>query len=100
MTLTNVEGLSLQFSITGHAEEHADNTRWKRSVRCPRCSSTLRDLDARPSCSNTACEYSVAGFPLIDTQPVLIDFAASIFDRNMYSRDNGSVLHRDVTRRS
>jgi SAM-dependent methyltransferase len=69
-------------------------------VRCPRCLSTLRDLDARPSCSNTACEYSEAGFPLIDAQPVLIDFAASIFDRNMYSRDNGSVLHRDVTRRS
>jgi SAM-dependent methyltransferase len=37
---------------------------------------------------------------MIDTQPVLIDFAASIFDRKMYDSDNGSVLQRDVTRRS
>lgn len=33
-------------------------------------------------------------------QPVLIDFASSIFDREMYDRDNGSALQRDVTRRS
>ncbi len=33
-------------------------------------------------------------------QPVLIDFAASIFDREAYGGNNGSVLQRDVTRRS
>ena len=37
---------------------------------------------------------------MIDGQPVLIDFAVSIFDRKMYETDNGSVLQRDVTRRS
>jgi SAM-dependent methyltransferase len=33
-------------------------------------------------------------------QPVLIDFAASIFDREMYSGGHGSALRRDVTGRS
>ena len=33
-------------------------------------------------------------------QPVLIDFAASIFERRMYDAESGSVLQRDVSRRS
>ncbi len=73
---------------------------WKRSVRCPRCSSSLRGIDVQPSCSNAACEYSETGFPVVDAQPVLIDFANSIFDRRMYHGDTGSVMPRDVTRRS
>jgi len=33
-------------------------------------------------------------------QPVLIDFADSIFERAMYDTENGSALERDVNRRS
>ena len=42
----------------------------------------------------------MAGFPLSADQPVLIDFAASIFDRDLYLGDIGSVLKRDVKGRS
>jgi SAM-dependent methyltransferase len=37
---------------------------------------------------------------MVGAQPVLIDFAASIFERRMYDAENGSVLQRDVSRRS
>ena len=37
---------------------------------------------------------------MVGAQPVLIDFAASIFERRIYDAENGSVLHRDVSRRS
>jgi SAM-dependent methyltransferase len=60
----------------------------------------LRDLGSHPSCSDTACEYSDTGFPIIDRQPVLIDFATSIFEREMYCEGDGSALQRDVTLRS
>lgn len=33
-------------------------------------------------------------------QPVLIDFATSIFQRDLYEAENGSALRRDVSRRS
>ena len=65
-----------------------------------RCSSALRNAWSQPSCSNRACDYSMAGFPKIGAQPVLIDFAASIFERRMYEAENGSALQRDVSRRS
>jgi SAM-dependent methyltransferase len=73
---------------------------WGQKARCPRCSSSLQNLSFHPSCSDAACEYSKIGFPLIDGQPVLIDFATSIFDREMYRRHHGSALKRDVTLRS
>jgi len=69
-------------------------------ARCPRCSSMLQNLKSQPSCSDPACEYSKSGFPLVHGQPVLIDFATSIFDRDAYRRHNGSPLKRDVTLRS
>jgi len=47
-----------------------------------------------------ACEYSRAAFPVVDGQPVLIDFAASIFHRSAYQVDNGSVIERDVAKLS
>jgi SAM-dependent methyltransferase len=78
----------------------AGSKRWKRRLRCPRCASSLRNLGLNPSCSDASCEYSETGFPLVDTQPVLIDFATSIFDREMYNADHGSALQRDVTGRS
>jgi SAM-dependent methyltransferase len=37
---------------------------------------------------------------MVGAQPVLIDFAASIFERRMYDAESGSVLQRDVSRRS
>ena len=37
---------------------------------------------------------------MISAQPVLIDFAVSIFERRMYDAENGSALQRDVSRRS
>ncbi|MEH2505981.1 MULTISPECIES: class I SAM-dependent methyltransferase [unclassified Bradyrhizobium] len=37
---------------------------------------------------------------MIGAQPVLIDFAASIFERRMYEAENGSALRRDVSRSS
>lgn len=73
---------------------------WKRRLRCPRCGSSLRNPGLHPSCSDTACAYSETGFPLFDAQPVLIDFEASIFDREMYCSGDGSALRRDVTGRS
>ena len=74
--------------------------RWTRHLRCPRCASSLRGVGLHPSCFNPTCEYSKTGFPLIDTQPVLIDFASSIFDREMYCGGRGSALQRDVMGRS
>src|SRR6185369_14558277 len=49
---------------------------------------------SRPVCSNRACDYSRVGFPMVDAQPVLIDFAASIFERRMYDAESGSRLQR------
>jgi SAM-dependent methyltransferase len=37
---------------------------------------------------------------MIGSQPVLIDFAASIFERRMYEAESGSAIDRDVDRRS
>jgi SAM-dependent methyltransferase len=37
---------------------------------------------------------------MIGAQPVLIDFAESIFERTMYDAEDGSALRRDVSRRS
>jgi SAM-dependent methyltransferase len=73
---------------------------WEDRLRCPRCASSLRNPGLQPSCSDTTCEYSATGFPLFGTQPVLIDFATSIFDREMYCGGHGSALKRDVTGRS
>jgi hypothetical protein len=50
------------------------------------------DLELRPFCSNADCEYAGAGFPVNGGQPVLIDFATSIFDRETYDSDNASVF--------
>ena len=37
---------------------------------------------------------------MIGTQPALIDFATSIFERGSYEGNNGSALQRDISRRS
>jgi SAM-dependent methyltransferase len=73
---------------------------WIERVRCPNCASKLSGLETAPHCSNELCEYNTLGFPLVDGQPVLIDFKSSVFNRGLYFRGSGSVLRRDVYRRS
>src|SRR4051794_30178485 len=92
------EGRSLESSVVDRPS--AASKKWKRHLRCPRCASSLQNLSLHPSCSDATCEYNKIGFPLIGTQPVLIDFATSIFDREMYCSGFGSALKRDVTGRS
>ncbi|WP_130580319.1 class I SAM-dependent methyltransferase [Bradyrhizobium sp. Leo170] len=94
------QGASLDSSVTDRLDTWAQTDWWRRAVRCPRCAASLREIDARPFCSNVTCEYSGSGFPVVEDQPVLIDFAASVFERGMYRGGNGSVFHRDVSRRS
>ena len=66
---------------------------------CPRCRSSLDLRGDRIVCSRTECLYSRDGFPRAGGQPVLIDFERSIFDRNNYSDNRGSVMRRDDTGR-
>jgi SAM-dependent methyltransferase len=73
---------------------------WNDGIRCPRCSSPLREQGAQLRCTSADCEYHTTGFPVVNAQPVLIDFPASVFDRKMYLGSNGSALDRDVTRKS
>lgn len=94
------EGASLDSSVTDRLDTWAQTDWWRRAVRCPRCAARLREIDAGLFCSNATCEYSRSGFPIIEDQPVLIDFAASIFERAMYRGGNGSIFQRDVSRRS
>jgi SAM-dependent methyltransferase len=69
---------------------------------CPRCRSRLIPCaDADPSrayrCTNGRCGLAEEGFPLLAGQPVLIDFATSIMDRDgIVGRNGGSVQNRDV----
>jgi SAM-dependent methyltransferase/uncharacterized protein YbaR (Trm112 family) len=76
-------------------------------VVCPRCRSRLvsRAAENRSGegecveleCSNPACDLADEGFPVLNGQPVLIDFNASIIDRaGIVGRNGGSVQNRDV----
>lgn len=67
-------------------------------LRCPRCRSRLALGPDQVSCLNEKCIYSDQRFPLLNGQPVLIDFADSLFERSNYQRGNGSALPRDFTR--
>jgi SAM-dependent methyltransferase len=73
---------------------------WVERVRCPKCASKLMAARTAPHCSNRLCEYSRLGFPLVDGQPVLVDFQSSVFDRAIYGSGSGSVLRRDMSGRS
>jgi SAM-dependent methyltransferase len=95
-----VLGVSLDFSIATHSVQSVQSKKWNHGIRCPRCFSPIRDRGDQPRCSSADCEYYKVGFPVINAQPVLIDFPASVFDREMYLSKNGSALPRDVTRRS
>jgi len=78
-----------------------NHSKWMEQVRCPSCASRVTALGtAMPRCTNESCEYSEAGFPSVNGQPVLIDFQASVFDRRTYDHGTGSVIRRDVSGRS
>src|SRR6185437_14017441 len=77
---------------TGHA------SRLSLSIlRCPWCRSELSVGPDQVSCLNERCIYSGQKFPVLHGQPVLIDFADSIFERSSYRKGNGSALPRDLT---
>lgn len=79
----------------------ANRSEWMEQVRCPGCASRVTALrTATPRCTSEFCDYSKAGFPSVNGQPVLIDFQSSVFDRRMYDGGNGSVIRRDVSGRS
>lgn len=65
-------------------------------LRCPLCRAPLRFEASQVFCSDNKCRHSIAGFPVCNGQPVLIDFNTSIFDRTNYEKDAGSVLERDT----
>ena len=69
-------------------------------LRCPRCGSRLERPDLNRGqpfvCTNTSCKYSSEGFPAVGGQPILIDFDASILDRESFiGRGGRSPLVRD-----
>lgn len=63
----------------------------KSILRCPRCQSALSWADDAPRCENDDCRYADKGFPCTQGQPVLIDFAQSIFDRDAYAQGPGGA---------
>lgn len=67
-------------------------------LRCPRCGARLAFLSDQVSCLDKMCVYSRQAFPVIGGQPVLIDFADSVFQRSNYKMGNGSAFSRDLTR--
>ncbi|MBU6462982.1 MAG: methyltransferase domain-containing protein [Bradyrhizobium sp.] len=68
------------------------------TLRCPSCGAGLNFLPDRVSCLNETCIYSADAFPLVEGQPVLIDFADTIFPRSNYEQGNGAVFRRDLSR--
>jgi SAM-dependent methyltransferase len=67
---------------------------------CPRCKAAVAVTEGGVLCTNPKCPYADQGFPLVDRQPVLIDFADSIFQRSNYMQGSGSTIARDPSRRS
>jgi SAM-dependent methyltransferase len=51
-------------------------------------------VGATPRCTNTDCLYATEGFPIVNGQPVLIDFERSIISRSDLA---GSYKPRDVS---
>jgi SAM-dependent methyltransferase len=84
-------------SISNDFEQLAPS--WTEWLRCPSCGASVTLCTDLALCRNEACSYSDHGFPLIDGQPVLIDFVDSVFPRSNYQRGNGSALPRALSRR-
>jgi len=70
-------------------------------IVCPSCHSDLRRGDPEYFCTNRSCEYFSNPFPTVSSQPALIDFDRSIFDRASYCGDkHQSVIPRDIDGRT
>lgn len=68
---------------------------------CPRCRSTLSWTEASARCENLDCGLSGENaFPLIDGQPVLVDFDESILDRQAVLASGARTLVRRASRLS
>ncbi|MBR1121090.1 methyltransferase domain-containing protein [Bradyrhizobium lablabi] len=65
---------------------------------CPRCKARVSVAADRAFCTDSKCIYAGQGFPVVDGQPVLIDFLDSIFQRSNYKEGNGSAIARDPSR--
>ena len=65
---------------------------------CPLCRAAVSVTADRAFCTDEKCIYADQEFPMIDGQPVLIDFLDSIFQRSNYSEGNGSPISRDLSR--
>jgi SAM-dependent methyltransferase len=58
-------------------------------LRCPRCGAPLRDPARAPACTGS-CALAAAGpFPILDGQPVLVDFERSVLSRERFVRSAG-----------
>ena len=86
-----------QNPISDRSKQHAP--RWTEHLRCPCCGASVMLRADLVLCQNEACIYSNRGFPLIEGQPVLIDFVDSVFQRSNYERGNGSVFPRTLSHR-
>ena len=73
-------------------------------LRCPRCRGPLDGAPPLPGasgvhCANPDCPCHAAGFPVVDDQPVLIDFERSVVTREGFlARQGRSVFERDDSR--
>jgi hypothetical protein len=64
-------------------------------IQCPKCGGAVVPRSESPSliCTNLACIYAEAGFPVVANVPVLIDFEQSVVTRGAVS-DLGRVASR------
>jgi SAM-dependent methyltransferase len=86
-------------AIDRHPQSNRDCAALLAITCCPRCHADLEPGVARWSCTGAGCTYAEIGFPVTFGQPVLVDFATSIFERTSYAAGTGSVLPRDDTGR-
>jgi SAM-dependent methyltransferase len=59
-------------------------------LACPRCHGPLRDGDRGMRCAEPFCSLADQAFPMVATQPALIDFDESILDREELLAHAGS----------
>ena len=68
-------------------------------LACPRCRQSIRsDADGSLRCANPACVLAAISFPVVSGQPVLVDFDASVLDREtVLGRSGVSLIDRGGT---
>lgn len=64
-------------------------------LACPRCKCALRpESSTTLRCTRAECPYAQSGFPVLDGQPVLVDFARSILDADDVLASGAATLIR------